>query len=68
MNEIRILRRKVDKLENIVEARRVGEARPDKYEKRTVAEFERKRKEGRQIAIRAPFTSREKISSWFMGS
>ena len=47
MNEIRILRRKVDKLENIVEKRLVGEVKPDKYERKAVTEFERKRKAGK---------------------
>lgn len=47
MNEIRILRRKVDKLENIVEKRLVGEVKPDKYEKKAVAEFDRRRKAGK---------------------
>jgi hypothetical protein len=44
MKEIRILRSKVDKLENIVEERLVGEVKPDKYERKAVVEFERKRK------------------------
>lgn len=47
MDEIRILRRKVDKLENIVEKRLVGEVRPDGYERKAIAEFERKRKAGK---------------------
>jgi hypothetical protein len=47
MDEIRILRSKVDKLENIVEKRLIGEVKPDKYERKAVAEFERKRKAGK---------------------
>ena len=44
MNEIRLLRHKVDKLENIVEKRLVGEVKPDKYEKKAAAEFDRRRR------------------------
>lgn len=47
MKEIRALRAKVNKLENIVEKRLVGEVRPDKYERRAIAEFEKKRKSGK---------------------
>ena len=47
MDEIKVLRSKVDKLENIVEKRLVGETKPDKYERKAVAEFERKRKAGK---------------------
>lgn len=47
VDEIRALRGKIDKLENIVEKRLVGEASPDKYEKRAISEFEKKRKSGK---------------------
>ncbi len=47
MKEIRALRSKVDKLENIVEKRLVGEVKPDKYERRAIVEFEKKRKSGK---------------------
>ncbi|MEM3161129.1 MAG: hypothetical protein QXJ74_10135 [Nitrososphaera sp.] len=47
VDEIRALRSKIDKLENIVEKRFVGEARPDAYEKKAVSEFEKRRKAGR---------------------
>ena len=45
--EIRLLRDKIDKLENIVEDRLVGEVRPDKYERKAVAEFDKRKKAGR---------------------
>lgn len=44
MKEIRVLKGKIDKLENIVEKRLVGEVKPDKYERKAIAEFEKKRK------------------------
>ncbi|MGH9991568.1 MAG: hypothetical protein ACREAZ_02855 [Nitrososphaera sp.] len=44
MKEIRVLRGKIDKLENIVEKRLVGEVKPDKYEKKAAADFERRRR------------------------
>ncbi len=47
MKEIKALRNKVDKLENIVERRLIGEVKPDKYERKAIAEFERKRKAGK---------------------
>jgi len=47
INEIKILRSKVDKLENIVEKRLVGEVKPDKYERKAIAELERRRKAGK---------------------
>lgn len=47
VKEIRTLGGKIDKLEKIVEARLVGEVRPDKYEKKAIAEFEKKRKAGK---------------------
>ena len=47
MKEIRVLRGKVDKLENIVEKRLVGEVKPDKYERKAITEFEKKRKAGK---------------------
>ncbi len=47
MKEIRVIRGKIDKLENIVEKRLIGEGKPDKYEKKAVAEFEKKRKSGK---------------------
>jgi len=47
MKEIRVLRGKIDKLENIVEKRLVGEIKPDKYERKAIAEFEKKRKTGK---------------------
>lgn len=45
--EIKALKSKINKLENIVEKRLVGEAKPDRYEKTAIAEFERKRKAGK---------------------
>lgn len=56
MKELRALRNKVDKLEDIVEKRLVGEEAPDKYEKETIAEFKRKRK-----ANKLEFVSLSKI-------
>ena len=47
MKEIRVLRGKIDKLENIVEKRLVGEVKPDKYERKAIADFEMKRKAGK---------------------
>lgn len=47
MKEIRVLRGKIDKLENIVEKRLVGEGKPDKYERKAIADFEKKRKAGK---------------------
>lgn len=47
VDEIRELRGKIDKLENIVEKRLVGEVNPDRYERKMVAEFEKKRKSGK---------------------
>jgi len=47
MKEIRALRSKVDKLENIMEKRLVGEVKPDKYERKAIAEFEKKKKSGK---------------------
>lgn len=44
MKEIRALRSKIDKLENIVEKRLVGEESPDRYEKKAIAEFEKKKR------------------------
>jgi hypothetical protein len=45
--EIKMLKIKIDKLENIVEKRLVGESRPDKYERKAASEFEKKRKAGK---------------------
>lgn len=45
--EIRLLKTKIDKLENIVEKRLIGESKPDRYERRAVAEFERRKKAGK---------------------
>ena len=47
MKEIRVLKGKIDKLENIVEKRLVGEVKPDKYERKAIAEFEKKRRTGK---------------------
>jgi len=47
MKEIRALRGKINKLENIVEKRLVGEVKPDKYERKAIAEFEKKRRSGK---------------------
>jgi hypothetical protein len=47
MKEIKALRGKIDKLENIVEKRLVGEANPDEYERKAVTEFEKRRKSGK---------------------
>ena len=44
VKEIRNLRNKIGKLEKIVETRLVDEVIPDKYEKKALAEFEKKRK------------------------
>ena len=45
--EIKNLGNKIDKLEKIVETRLIGEKIPDKYEKKALAEFERKQKTGK---------------------
>jgi len=47
VKEIRTLGSKIDKLEKIVETRLVGEVAPDKYERKTVADFEKKKKAGK---------------------
>ena len=47
VKEIRNLGNKIDKLEKIVETRLVDEVIPDKYEKKALAEFEKKRKAGK---------------------
>ncbi len=47
VEEIRVLRGKIDKLENIIEKRLVGEVKPDKYERKAIADFEMKRKAGK---------------------
>jgi len=47
MNEIKTLKIKIDKLENIVEKRLVGEDAADEYEKSAIAEFQKKRKTGK---------------------
>ena len=47
MKEIRVLRDKIDKLENILEKRLVREVKPGKYEKRAIANFERRRRTGK---------------------
>jgi hypothetical protein len=47
IDEIRVLHGKIDKLKDIVEKRLVGEIKPDRYERKTVSEFEKKRKSGR---------------------
>lgn len=47
VKEIRNLGNKIDKLEKIVETRLVDEVIPDKYEKKALAEFEKKRKTGK---------------------
>ena len=47
VREIRNLGNKIDKLEKIVETRLVDEVIPDKYEKKALAEFEKKRKAGK---------------------
>ena len=46
IKQIKNLGNKIDKLEKIVETRLVGEEIPDKYEKKALSEFERKRKTG----------------------
>ena len=46
VREIRNLGNKIDKLEKIVETRLI-EVIPDKYEKKALAEFEKKRKAGK---------------------
>jgi hypothetical protein len=43
VDEIRVLRGKIDKLEDIVEKRLVGEVKPDRYEKKAISEFEKKK-------------------------
>ncbi len=47
MKEIRVLRDKIDKLENILEKRLVGEVKPSKYETRAIPNFERRRRTGK---------------------
>ena len=47
VKEIRALGGKIDKLEKIVEGRLVGEVKPDKYERKAIEEFEKKRKTGK---------------------
>ena len=47
VKEIRALGGKIDKIEKIVEERLVGEVKPDKYERKAIADFEKKRKTGK---------------------
>jgi hypothetical protein len=47
VKEMRVLHEKIDKLENIVEKRLVGIEKPDSYEKKAVADFEKKKKAGK---------------------
>lgn len=47
VDEIRVLRGKIDKLEDIVEKRLVGEVKSDRYERKAISEFEKKRKSGK---------------------
>ena len=47
IKEIRLLGGKIDKIEKIVEERLVGEVKPDKYERKAIADFEKKRKTGK---------------------
>ena len=47
VREIRNLGNKIDKLEKIVETRLFDEVMTDKYEKKALAEFEKKRKAGK---------------------
>lgn len=44
VKELKTLGGKIDKLEKIVESRLVGEVKPDEYEKKAIAEFEKKKK------------------------
>jgi hypothetical protein len=43
VDEIRVLRGKIDKLEDIIEKRLVGEVKPDSYERKAISEFEKKK-------------------------
>ncbi len=45
--EIRILKVNIEKLENIVEKRLIGVSKPDRYERKAVADFERRMKAGK---------------------
>lgn len=47
VKELKTLGGKIDKLEKIVESRLVGEVKPDEYEKKAIAEFEKKKKFGK---------------------
>ena len=47
VKELKTLGGKIDKLEKIVESRLIGEVKPDEYEKKAIAEFEKKRKYGK---------------------
>ncbi len=47
VDEIRVLRGKIDKIEDIVEKRLVGEVKPDRYERKAISQFEKKRKSGK---------------------
>lgn len=47
VKELRTLGGKIDKLEQIVESRLVGEANSDEYEIKAIAEFEKKKKTGK---------------------
>jgi hypothetical protein len=47
VDEIRVLRGKIDRLEDIIEKRLVGEVKPDSYERKAISEFEKKKKSGK---------------------
>ncbi len=54
MKEIITIRGKIDKLENIVEKRLIGEVKPDEYERKAIAEFEKKRRSGKLKFVTLP--------------
>lgn len=45
VDEIRSLRDKIDRLEDLVQKRLIGEAEPDEYEKEAIKDFESKKKD-----------------------
>lgn len=47
VDELRVLRGKMEKLENIVEKRLVGAVNPDRHERGAISEFEKKQKSGK---------------------
>ena len=51
IDEIRVLRGKIDKLEDIIEKRLVGEVKPDRCERKAISGFEKKKKSGKATFV-----------------